>query len=226
MSTFAEQVQKLCFINNPYNQTIVIVDKSDKWDKRKANKIKKVILEIKDRMNVGDRLTIKTIEPDDSKESIIKTYFDYCNPGSKANPLYQNPKKILKRYEDSFEKPLKDITNTLLSPTISNNSPILDVLSESLRQSKGKQVFIYLISDTLENDIFDFYEKIPSIDKVFEEIYFPKNKLKLLHIYYIQRDYLKNKTNDSLVLFEKITNTLGAKFEKRRLFTIKYYNKK
>ena len=30
-----------------------------------------------------------------------------CNPGKEANPFYQNPRRILKKYNTLFAKPLK-----------------------------------------------------------------------------------------------------------------------
>jgi len=214
--------ETFCPLNIPYNQTFIIIDKSDKWDKRKANKIKKIILETKDNLKIHERLTIKVIEPSDNNESIVKTYFDYCNPGHKANPLYQNPKRILKRYKESFEQPLKDLTYKLMQPSVSSNSPILETISSSLMESEGEKSTIYIVSDALENDIFDFYKKIPNLDEILDEYHFPKNKLSLLHIEYIERSNLKDKIYDSLKLFEELASNIGATFQKHRLFTVNY----
>ena len=214
--------ETLCPINVPYNQTIIIIDKSDMWDKRKANKIKKFILDIKDKIDIGNRLTIKTIEPNDNNESIAKTYFDLCNPGNKANPLYQNPKRIAKKYHNSFEKPLKEIAQMLLSPSVSKNSPILETLSESIRESKGEKVDIYLVSDVLENDAYDFYKTIPDLNQVFEEYYFPQHKLNKLQIEYINRIKYSERIKQSLSFFKNFATRLKANFQKHKIFNVGY----
>ena len=88
--------ETLCPINKSYDNRVVIIDKSDKWSYSDSDRIVRLINRTQKDLKLYERLTIKVIEPDSNKTKIV-TYFDLCNPGNKANPLYENPRRIIKK---------------------------------------------------------------------------------------------------------------------------------
>ena len=127
----------LCPLELPYDSTVIIIDKSDPWRKNDSLKIKKILTHTFENLSKYERLTINVIEPSESQETEIKTYFDMCNPGNKANPLYQNSRKILKNYNTLFRKPLSRVLKSLTSSSVTKTSPILEAIQESLTYNKA-----------------------------------------------------------------------------------------
>lgn len=213
----------LCPLVIPYETTVVIIDKSDPWQRRDSLKIKRLLHHKMKNLKTYERLTIKVIEPNSWNETEVKTYFDMCNPGRQANPLYQNPKRILKKYQENFQKPLDKILHTLMQPKKSNSSPLLETLQDTLEFSESSNLKIILISDLLEytEGGYNFYSHIPSPRQIIEEFSFPQNKLKVLSVEYIMRKHHRKKIYKALKFFKRFTKELGGQFKSQKLLQCK-----
>lgn len=209
----------LCPLETTYDSTVIIIDKSDPWRKKDAKKIRRILTETFNNLSPYERLVIKVIEPDEMKETEIKTYFDMCNPGNKANPLYQNSRKVLIKYNTLFQEPLKKVMKSLTSSTVTESSPILEAIQESLTQNKGEKIKMIIVSDLLEytEEYFNFYKHIPSVKETIDTLSFTKGRLNSLHVEYILRKHYKTKIFASLKFFKNLTKELGGNFSKRKL---------
>jgi len=209
----------LCPLEVPYSSTVVIIDKSDPWNRRDSSKIKRILMQTFNNLSNYEKFVIKVIEPNNINETEIKTYFAMCNPGNKANPLYQNSRKILKKYKTLFQKPLNKVMKSLTSSTITKTSPILEAIQESITYNKSENVNLIIISDLLEytEEYFNFYKHIPSSKDAIDEFSLNGTKINSMHIEYISRKHYRDKIKKSLRFFQQMTTELHGKFSKHLL---------
>jgi hypothetical protein len=213
----------LCPSNISYNSTVVIVDKSDPWKKKDSKKVEKLIRDVSSKLEKFERLTIRVLSSTSyNSSSELITVFDMCNPGSKANPLYENPRKILDKYKNTFKEPLDKLSNTLIKPGRSKDSPIFSAIYDSAKYNKGRNKHLIIISDLLENSkYFNFYKTIPTVKKVLEE--YPLNDLEIskFTVMYIRRSrHGRNFLHKSERIFKNISNNIGAEYELERFISI------
>jgi len=208
--------ETLCSIYMPYNSTVLIIDKSDKWSINDSNKIINVVENSNKNLKRGDRFIIKVIETDkNTTATIVSSYFDMCNPGKRgsANELYENPTKIQEIYNKRFKPKLDKILDKLKSPDVAKTTPLLETISDSLKDEKvkkSKKVNLIIISDLLEySDEFNFYKKLPTIKSVVDEYDMPKNKLGYVKIKFIKRKGISKK-RILKIFYKNLSNELNA----------------
>lgn len=205
--------ETLCPYHKPYHQTVILLDKSDIWQETYVQKIENLIQKYAKQTEELQRFTIKVIESNEKNQTTVQTYFDACNPGKKANPLYQNPRRILEKYQKMFETPLQTLLQTLSSARIAKSSPLLQTIKETLHQSEAHSVTLVLLSDLWEySSKFNFYQAIPSIKKVQKEYHFPKDKLKHLTLAQIDRSKRKRRNPKLIDFYKALTQVLNASF--------------
>lgn len=164
----------LCPIDKPVGfQKIIVIDKSDEWEKGNTKKINEWLLSSHQSMSAQERLTILAIIGDGRDGTTEKkVLFDKCNPGSEkeCNKLYQNCRRIKKEYDNSFEEPLKEIEEMLSKPTQASYSPLFETVVKVIDNVKSKQVEISMVSDFMENGYkFDFYKNVPFGEDIAKE---------------------------------------------------------
>lgn len=100
-------------------------------------------------------------------EGELKRTFHGCNPGDGegANPWTSNPKKIQKRWDEAFNKPLKEIEDQMGTSYKSERSPVMagvqKIIIESFSQPEleGRHKTLYVASDMMEHtDSFSMYK--------------------------------------------------------------------
>ncbi|MBY5846420.1 hypothetical protein GR204_27570 [Rhizobium leguminosarum] len=100
-------------------------------------------------------------------EGELKRTFHACNPGdgSGADPWISNPKKIQKRWEEAFNKPLREIEDRMGTSYESERSPIMAgiqrIVVESLADPKleDRPKTLFVASDMMEHtDFFSMYK--------------------------------------------------------------------
>lgn len=162
--------------------TAIIIDKTDEYSPAQAELIAAVIRRTRDRLDVGERLTI--FELDARGQFDPRGQFSLCNPGrgSQVNPLFRNPGLIEERYEALFDAPLEGVLGDLVTPKEAPASPIMEALAR-LAQTEAfspdaPERSIVLISDMLQNSpLFSAYggrgglpASIPASDVVSDQI--------------------------------------------------------
>ncbi|WP_421787091.1 hypothetical protein [Hyphobacterium sp.] len=173
----------LCIAGIVPPHRVVIIDKTDLYSRQQAALIEQTILDERDGLAVGERLSL--FELNETGRLADTNEFSLCNPGSgdQVNPLYRNPERIQARYEALFDAPLQQALSDLVEPKDAPQSPILEALAElTLEPSMAQSVpgrRIVLVSDMLQNsDIFTVYgrsrgtldERLPPVAMVVDTI--------------------------------------------------------
>ncbi len=133
----------------------VIVDKSDVFNPVQQAYLNKYFNEFKSSIPVGASVSLYIIN--DKPLENIKADFVICNPGdgSDANEFYQNPSKLRKKWETSFEKPLNDQISAFMQPSEAAQSPIMEMFQivslATPGEAKGKPKKLIVISDMLQH---------------------------------------------------------------------------
>ncbi len=174
--------ETLCLTGEPSPHLAVVIDKTDRYSPPEAERIRGLILDARDQLAVGERLSL--YELDENGRLSDAQRFSMCNPGrgDQINPLYRNPARVETRYQDYFEGPLAQRLADLVEPKDAPRSPIL----ESLARLSTQDAFapglprreVVLVSDMLQNsDLFTVYgaarwdlSRLPDPDRVAEEL--------------------------------------------------------
>jgi len=210
----------LCPLEIPYETTVVIIDKSDKWGDADSLHIKNLLKAVSRKLQKFERLIIKVIEPTENANITVKTYFDMCNPGAKANPFYENPRRILKKYTQFFKEPLEELLQMLARPEVSKSTPLLSVIRDTLVENTGK-INLVIVSDFMEySKEYDFYKHIPSQSEIYKKLDMPTDKLKSLQAEYIMRQRIRKKINDAITFYKNLTYRLGGTFSQKQIITM------
>lgn len=206
----------LCLDNVSFNSEIVIIDKSDAWSLSDAQKITDFLSGRMKSLNKGEQLII-TLLHDNHGEALSDIVYNRCNPGSEANPLYENQRMVLKKYQEDFQKPLDNIISLLTTPGTANNTPLLRAISESLEKSKGVSIKVFIVSDLLEyTDEHNFYKKVPSVEEVIQYWGFDKYPISAVNVKYIKRKKYRAITIARVKRFYRmLSERLGAVYYDR-----------
>lgn len=204
-----------CPNNIGYDTSVVIIDKSDRWKDRDAKKLVNLILNTSAVLKQYERLQIKVIHSHESDNTaLIDTFFDFCNPGSKANPLYQNPRKIINAYKQQFERPLQEVTKILTRPGYADSTPLFRAIQEAVVNSQSKKIKLTIVSDLFEfSEDYNFYKNTPDIKALVRDFNLADKGLDKIDVKYIRR----KKHSVALVrkvshIFEKIALELNASY--------------
>ena len=205
----------LCPLHVEYDGTILIIDKSDRWKSSDARKILDLVKKTTSSLKRYERLQIKVLHSrGESKTAVVETFFDMCNPGSDANPLYQNPRKVLKRYEETFKAPLDDVMAILTQPGSASSTPLLNAMSEAVMESESKYKRLILVSDLFEySDEYNFYKETPDIQKIIETYNFDNQGIINIAVKYIHRkEYGDQLENNVKNIFKEIATKIKASY--------------
>lgn len=151
----------LCLVGEEPAHTVVVIDKTDLYTEPQAERIRQRILQARDRLAIGERLSLYEL---DQSGELEDTRFSLCNPGrgEQINPLYRNPARVEARYQALFEDPLQDVLADLVEPKDAPRSPILEALARLALEPEfdpgtpGRD--IVLVSDMLQNSrLFSVY---------------------------------------------------------------------
>jgi hypothetical protein len=154
--------QTLCLVDVVPPHRVVVIDKTDLYSPVQAASIGQLILDERDRLNVGDRFSL--YELNESGQLRNTNRFSLCNPGAGAqvNPLYRNPTRVQARYDFLFADPLDRALADLVAPKDAPNSPIIEALARLGQDPNFNRTVpgrhVVLVSDMLQNsDIFTVY---------------------------------------------------------------------
>jgi hypothetical protein len=114
----------LCPRSGPTAVTAVLVDRSDPLGAQQSRRVRQVLDRAVAETPVGGMIALYLAEADEFQA--LPPLLALCNPGSEANPLYQNPKRMRVRYEEQFKKRLDAVIDSLLLPSRRRTSPIME----------------------------------------------------------------------------------------------------
>lgn len=180
----------LCPVNGEKTRVAVLVDKSDKWGLGDVARVKDILQSIYRDVPTQGRLTIYSITGDGRKSTDMNLIFDACNPGSEAecNKFYSGCKQIKRDYERAFEAPLEQLAASLMLPGESSYSPLLEAVGTMVKDNKGEELKLHIVSDFMENHIsFRFYDVVPLDTEMVAAYPLPKKAKITVEGYFIQR---------------------------------------
>lgn len=134
--------------------TVIIMDATDSISDAHKNKIERAYGELQKNLELYERVVFFTLRGGDyvAPDPII----ELCNPGNRANPLYQNPGRIQRTFERKFHEPIGREIQASYHQEPQSQSPILEMIKGVSRhrvfiRAKGKKRRLIIISDMLQN---------------------------------------------------------------------------
>jgi uncharacterized protein len=174
----------LCLIKKPPSgHTAILVDRTDPLSQNQSKWLFILVNKIKANLPVYGKLSIIPITKESGK--FLNPIFSLCSPrkGNKANPFYENPRKLKNFFDLQFGKPLQKVLNNLSKGETYSESPII----ESIQRLTQTETFstipenrkIIIISDMLQNTRSINHYKKYSADSFVESKYFNEIKPEL-----------------------------------------------
>lgn len=215
--------ETLCLLDEPLTgHTVFFVDRTDPLNKEQTEWLLREVERSKLELRSNEKLSIFAIIG--STDSFLRTLFSRCSPGSgkEANPLYQNPKKIQKKFEESFGEPLAKILEGLTQGSKYPISPIMESIKNLSKQKEFSSSInnrkLYIVSDMLQNT-HEFSQYHAYSFKEFEKSdYFENVKPDLVSVevrmYYIANNYQKARNiqnEDHRKFWKDYFKKIGAK---------------
>jgi len=173
LSDHVQYDEKFCPIKDLKKHTVLLIDKSDKWEDDDINRIKQLIQSTKKSIKFREKFTLNVIHGEGrGRKTEIESKFEMCSPGSKTecNQFYENCRQIQVKYDKNFTQQFKNTTRELEKPTEASSSPILESLVAIIDESVAEELKIVVISDLMENGRkFRFYDGIPLAEEMANE---------------------------------------------------------
>ena len=152
----------LCLSGEQPAHMALVIDKTDLYSPEQARRIETLVLDSRDRLDIGERLSLYEL---DARGELINTNsFSLCNPGrgDQINPLYRNTARVEARYQALFEGPLQSALADLVEPKESPASPIIEALADLALEEefdpRTPRRTVVLVSDMLQNSrLFSVY---------------------------------------------------------------------
>jgi hypothetical protein len=162
----------LCPKSGPTAVTAVLVDRSDPLSPQQAQRVRQVLERIVEEASVGGRVALYVAEAD--AFAALSPVLALCNPGSEANPLYQNPKKIRARYEDGFKARFEAVRGALLEPARRQSSPVMESIKAVCIDAFGKApagvpLRLVVVSDLLQHSPITSHYRERNFEAVFKD---------------------------------------------------------
>lgn len=167
----------------PVPQYVILIDQSEALgetqEKYAYNFVKDLLF---NSLQDGDRISLFTFQKD--KFFALEPVISLCKPQAKANPIYENPRKIKEHLENNFLIPFEKELGNQLSQSFGLESPIFEAIqSVSLSReidSNDKGRHLIIISDLLHHTprysmyidgVVDFADFVIKQEKYYKEIH-------------------------------------------------------
>jgi hypothetical protein len=190
----------LC-LGNVSAHTIVVLDQTDVLNINHQRFILNYINKEKDKLGKHEKFSIFSL----TENTYInpEPIFSKCNPGNgkDANQLYQNPKKIKKKFEGLFSKPLKDNLSNAMDGMTSSRSPLFEIIRELSYRDDFSEVVnkrtLIIISDMMHHTKeYSQYKNDQNYQKFSDSSYAEEVAVDLnsveVRIVYLLREKLEN----------------------------------
>ncbi len=145
----------LCPLAGATGATIVVIDKTDPLTASEQALARKIIANERDALPQGAKLAVSVLEQEAAGAAVsLKPIIALCNPGSEADPLFENARRVSARYHQAFLEPINDALQTFASKGSAPSSPIALAIASAIQNDgaavRGKTKLI-LISDLMEH---------------------------------------------------------------------------
>ena len=177
----------------PKGHTAILVDRTDPLAQNQTKWLFTLVNKIKVNLPVYEKLSIIPITKESGK--FLNPIFSLCSPrqGITANPFYENPRKLRKKFELQFGLPLQKVLDKLRKGETYDESPIIETIQRLTQSENFSSIAenrkIIIISDMLQNTRPINHYKKYSADSFIESKYFNEVKPELNNtdviIYYL-----------------------------------------
>jgi hypothetical protein len=213
--------ETLCPSEGNYAHTVILIDKTDPLTKTQVGKLRRLIERTKSEMLMHEKLSIYVL--DDRDYSVPAPRFALCNPGTggNASPIYQNPRLMQIKFEDTFGEPLQNALDGIelgetrpVSPVMEMIASIADLKDFKLSDQR-RQLIIF--SDMLQNmKGYSHYREQPDFDAFAKTDYARAQLVEMpgveVTIYYLKRDGgRKRQTKPHTQFWNQYFHKMGAK---------------
>lgn len=162
--------EALCPIDGPASVTAVLLDVTDPISEITKVDLKRQFQRAVAAVEQGGLIEVYTLTDEEGK---LTRTFRGCNPGDDKNAdvWISNPKMIQTRWQEGFDRPLKEVEKRIGEGAEARRSPIMAgiqrIVIESFSDPKGEGKFkaLYVASDMIEHtDAFSIYKSGPDVE--------------------------------------------------------------
>jgi hypothetical protein len=172
----------LCPIDAPLSgHTAILVDRTDALSNEQSRALRQLVESLGSSIRRAEKLSILAITSD--AQNSLQRLFSLCSPGGEidANPLYQNPKRMQRRFQESFGRPLDEVISDLQSASSSDYSPIIETVNALTREQDFKPGILdrklIIVSDMLQNTRgYSHYNRRSDVLSIAEREYVRRHK--------------------------------------------------
>ncbi len=147
--------ETLCPVEAAKAITLILIDKTDPLTQLERERARQIVATERSAARRGGRIAVDLLSQGSSGASVaLTTVADLCNPGSEANPFFENAKRVAARYESAFLEPLDAALAGVGGEGSAPESPIarsIEVAIGSLSAPPGAHIKLILISDLMEH---------------------------------------------------------------------------
>lgn len=120
-----------CQEGNVQGHLVVILDRTDPLAPGTHRSVSKIIAQLVADMQTGDKLSVYEIDST-NLGGLSRARFEHCRPrdGSHADPLFENPTLISRRFMELFDKPLHEVIDGYQGGDGQSSSPIMECLMD------------------------------------------------------------------------------------------------
>ena len=215
-----------CPDDGKYPRTVVLIDATDSFSPSQVKTVREHINELRRELTLHEWVGIFVLRADNL--ILPEPEIALCNPGSEAdaNPLYQNPEIIRRRFERKFQRPLEDALRRLAeTESPQATSPILEMveaiaLDSDFDSTQMRRMII--ISDMLQNvPQYSHYRDSPPNFSTFRESGYARQfmNLSLLGVdveilYLIRESTGELQTHGHIAFWKNYFDAVGGKLNR------------
>lgn len=209
-----------CPKDGEYPRTVILIDATDSLGDVQRKSLQESANELRKNLALHEWAGVFVLNEDNL--AVPKAEIALCNPGdeSTANPLYQNPREIKRKFEKNFAAPLRQTIDGLAALPKQDRSPIIEMvrsvaLSSDFDSAQERRLII--VSDMLQHtDDYSHYGGAADYD-AWRQTAHAKEFLDLslsgvdVQIWYVKRADLGGvQTRGHIDFWEKFFNAAGA----------------
>ena len=220
--------ETFCPKNGEYARTAILIDGTDSLSDGQIKSVLEETGALRGRLELYEWTGVFVLGEDNL--TLPRPEIAICNPGNEntANPIYQNPRDIRRRFDRKFARPLQNAVAGLSALPPGNTSPILEMiravaLDRDFDSSQKRRLII--ISDMLQNvPQYSHYQDGADFT-AWQKTTYAREFLQLsltgveVEIWYIKRaDWRELQTRRHVDFWEKYFAAAGASVSRVRPF--------
>jgi hypothetical protein len=147
--------ETLCPLSGPVAATLIIIDKTGGLTPLEQDRVRAIVTSEREVLPPGAKLSISVLGRQEGEEqTTLRSVVGLCNPGTEANPLFANPKRVLARYYQSFAEPVDGAMRAFTAQGSAPASPIAVAVGSVIEHERSDSIEkakLILVSDLMEH---------------------------------------------------------------------------